>query len=321
MPLNQEAFFQTPVLFLIFNRVAVTRKVFDQIKKVRPKYLFVAADGAREDRPEEYLQCVKAREVIDGIDWDCELKLLFREKNLGCGLAVSSAITWFFEHVEAGIILEDDCYPDLSFFPYCEELLAKYENKKEVLFIGGNNFQNGIQRGKESYYFSIYPTSWGWATWRRSWKMFNHDISDAAAQIKDGSLDNVFNSLKEKEHWINSLRIAQKQGDNIWDFHYYYAIWKNKGVCITPNRNLVKNLGFEEGTHYFLKDSTKTNPNCESITFPLIHPENTAVEKEADKYTFDHFYSHSLQRAIRLFRENNLYSIFMYFKERRRQKS
>src|SRR3990170_3491351 len=144
--------FSTPVLFLIFNRPDTTQVVFDQLKKVKPKYLFVAGDGPRESVPGEHDKCEETRKIINQVDWDCEVKTLFRDKNLGCGLAVSSAITWFFSQVPEGIILEDDCYPDLSFFRYCEELLLKYRDVDEVKLIGGNNFQNGITRGSGSYY-------------------------------------------------------------------------------------------------------------------------------------------------------------------------
>jgi hypothetical protein len=307
----------TPVLFLIFNRPAVTKKVFEQIKLIKPKHLYVAADGPRTNRPDDTKNCYETRKIIDQIDWKCEIKTLFRENNMGCGLAVHSAISWFFDNVEAGIILEDDCLPNLSFFPFCEELLRKYKDDDEVKFIGGNNFQNDIKRGDASYYFSRYPASWGWATWRRSWKLFNADISDSTTQIKSGKLDRIFNSLQEKNHWMKSLAIAQKERDNIWDFQFYYSIWKNNGICITPGKNLVINLGFfDQGTHYFLKDSTKTNVKNETMHFPLKHPGLITVNREADKYMFHHFYSHSKQRALRLLRENNLRTIFTYFKKR-----
>ena len=101
--------FDTPILFLIFNRPDLTARVFDRIREVQPKYLYVAADGPRIDKPEDVEKCESARKVVlDQIDWPCELKTLFRQENLGCGIAVSQAINWFFEHVEQGIIIEDD---------------------------------------------------------------------------------------------------------------------------------------------------------------------------------------------------------------------
>lgn len=314
--MNQQLF-QTPVLFLIFNRAAVTQRVFEQIKQIRPKYLYIAADGPRADRADDEDQCRKTRSIVEQIDWNCELRTLFRTENLGCGPAVSSAISWFFEHVEGGIILEDDCFPNLSFFPYCEDLLIRYQQTEAVKFIGGNNFQNGTLRGQASYYFSHYPTSWGWATWKRSWQLFKADISDVDATFANGELNAVFTCEKEKTHWEKSIIKASKDAKSIWDFHFYYAIWKSSGICITPNKNMVVNLGFfDQGTHFFLKDSTKTNVKPDTIEFPLIHPDILTVNKTADRYTFDHFYSHSISRAFRLLKENDLLSIYTYFKNR-----
>ncbi|MCE6991391.1 nucleotide-diphospho-sugar transferase [Dyadobacter sp. CY323] len=306
--------FSTPILFLIFNRVDVTQKVFDQIKKVRPKYLYVAADGPRKQKDTDIIKCEETRRIIDQVDWDCEVQTLFRTQNMGCGPAVATAISWFFEQVESGIVLEDDCFPNTTFFPYCEELLEKYKDAEQIKFIGGNNFQNGQKRGEASYYLSRYPTSWGWASWRRSWQAFNPDISDCREVIESGQIDNIFNTTKEKKHWINSLVKASNERNSVWDFYFYFAIWKRDGLCITPNKNLVINLGFfDQGTHYFLKDSTKTNVKAEEMDLPMVHPDSLQVNRQADRYTFDHFYSHSPQRAFRLIRENGIGSILRYF--------
>jgi len=118
----------SPVLFLIFNRPDTTTRVFEAIRAARPERLYVAADGPRMTREGEAERCAEARRIATAVDWPCEVKTLFRETNLGCRAAVSGAITWFFEHEEEGIILEDDCLPDPSFFPYCTELLAHYRD-------------------------------------------------------------------------------------------------------------------------------------------------------------------------------------------------
>lgn len=306
--------FQAPILLVIFNRPHLTLQVFNQIKKVKPKYLYIAADGPRANRPDDFNKCAETRKIHELVDWDCELKVLFREDNLGCGIAVSSAISWFFENVEAGIILEDDCFPDLSFFSYCSELLQEYKDDDRISCISGNNFQNGIKRGNSSYYYSHYPITWGWASWRRSWSRFDFDISDASSIINSGNLDTVFPSKAEKKFWIKKLVQAYHESQHIWDYHYLFSIWKNHGMCIIPNINLVINLGFlNDGTHHFLNDSTKTNAKLQSMGFPMVKPHQVLVNREADKYLFKHFYSHSFQRAVRLIKENSLKSILSYF--------
>ncbi len=309
-------YFDTPILFLVFNRPGVTQQVFDQIKKIKPHFLYIAADGPRSGREDEIYNCLQTRAIIEQVDWDCELKTLFREDNLGCGVAVSSAITWFFDQVEYGIILEDDCLPVLSFFQYCEELLIKYKDDEFIMLIGGNNFQNGIQRGPGSYYFSYYPHIWGWASWRRAWNYYNYEMSDFEEVIADGKIEHVFQSKCEKKYWLNTFSQTQKKEKNTWDYQWVYSIWKNNGVVITPNCNIVLNLGFRDSsTHTFLRDSFKEINETTEIIFPLIHPEKI-IDKVADKTTFNNVFGHNLKRLLRLFKENNILFILNYLLKR-----
>ena len=155
--------FSIPILFLVFNRPETTALVFQEIRKVRPQQLFVAADGPRPDRTGEAEKCAEVKKIVAAVDWPCEVKTLFRDNNLGCRVAVSSAINWFFENVEEGIILEDDCLPHPDFFRFCNELLDYYRNDERIMHIGGNNFQFVNKYGKSSYYFSHYAHIWGWA--------------------------------------------------------------------------------------------------------------------------------------------------------------
>src|ERR1035437_3447285 len=136
------------ILLIIFNRPKLTVRVFEQIRKARPEKLFIAADGPRADRPGEKKICQESRGIIKMIDWPCEVKTNFQEKNLGCKIHVSSAIGWLFENVEDGIILEDDCLPAPSFFTFCKHLLERYRSNEEILHINGTDFltQNEVTR-------------------------------------------------------------------------------------------------------------------------------------------------------------------------------
>lgn len=306
------SYFDTPILFLIFNRPDVTQKVFDQFKIIKPRYLFVAADGPRHNNERDQIFCKETRDIINQIDWDCELKTLFRDENLGCGYAVCSAIDWFFEQVEEGIILEDDCLPDVSFFSFCKELLIKYKRDESIFLISGTNMQNGEKRGETSYYFSHYPITWGWATWRRAWTHFSHDIS-LEHLFKSNDLNHVFQSSREKKFWETKLSESAQNKKSVWDFQWWYAIWKNKGIAIVPNTNLIVNLGFRAtGSHYFLKDSIREPSVSNSIVFPLKHPINKSVDNEADIFTYKNAYSHSPTRLFRLVKENGLITFIKY---------
>jgi hypothetical protein len=304
--------FETPILFLIFNRLDTAQEVFNQIILIKPKYLFVAADGPRDNKKGESEKCMEVRAILNQIDWNCKLKTLFRTENLGCGLAVSSAITWFFEQVEQGIILEDDCFPDLSFFTYCDELLEKYKNDESIHIISGTNLQNGIQRGDGSYYLSYYSITWGWATWGRAWRNFNYAIEGVEIAFESGLLDHVFQNKTEKKFWLNKLKKASADKKNIWDYQWFFAIWKNKGIVIAPNSNLIINIGFvNNGTHTFLKDSRREQSTLKSIEFPLKHPARTII-READLYTYNNAFSHSPFRLFRLAKENGFFRVLKY---------
>lgn len=281
-----------PVLFLIFNRLDTTKKVFDIIRNVKPSQLYIAGDGARADVEGEDEKVKIVREyVINNIDWDCEVKTLFQDKNLGCEIAVSTAIDWFFENVEMGIILEDDCLPDASFFKFCQELLEYYKDDSSVMHISGNNFQFGEQRDDISFCFSKYPHIWGWATWRRAWKYFDLEMSQWPKFREEGALQNFFVDRASSRYWEHILQKVYDQKINTWDYRWAFAIWSQGGSSIVPSVNLVTNIGFgKEGTHTKNILGRHANLPYFELKFPLIHPKEKMVNKRYDRYTQKNYY-------------------------------
>ena len=272
--------FETPILFLVFNRPETTREVFGKIREIKPKYLFVSADGARNSEEED--KCIEVRNIVSKVDWDCEVKTLYRDKNLGCGIAVSEGITWFFSQVEQGIILEDDCLPDSSFFNFCEVLLDKYRDDKRVWHISGNNFQNGIKRGEGSYYFSMYNHVWGWATWRNRWQEYQFDISafNLEQDLKFYTSDSpVLKYFKRRQKQVRTGII------NTWDYQWLFSMWKNKGLAALPNLNLVSNIGFGVSATNTSSSSSSYIVNSSSIE-NIAHPIQVIQNQIADKYSF-----------------------------------
>ncbi len=280
----EKGLFETPVLFLIFNRPDLSEKVFGQIKKARPRKLFIAADGPRTTHPEDVAKCAATRKVVmDMIDWDCEVKTLFREENLGCGLAVSQAITWFFEHVEMGIILEDDCYPDLSFFGFCREMLKYYVDNEQVMHISGNNFQNGKRKFNSSYYFSHYSHSWGWATWKRAWAKNDFELQKLEEYLRRHNNDK---NSDEFAHFSDLFKkLGQDQIKHIWDYQWLFTLWFYRGLAVLPNINLVSNMGFGNDATHTISES-KFSKMMISEMKQIIHPKVIKRDIKADNYTF-----------------------------------
>ncbi|MCX5641809.1 MAG: hypothetical protein NTY10_00990 [Candidatus Omnitrophica bacterium] len=294
------------VLFLIFNRPETTRLVFAEIRKARPGKLYIAADGPRKDRPGEFENCRAAREVVSQIDWECEVRTLFREENLGCRMAVSSAIDWFFQNVEEGIILEDDCLPDQSFFLFCRELLAKYRNDTRIMHIGGVNYQSGSVTGDGSYYFSRYSHIWGWATWRRAWAHYDVKMKTWPQFLEQNKIAGIFEDRSIQRYWLKRFQETYEGEINTWDYQWVYAIWVQNGFTVIPNVNLVSNIGFGEGaTHPAQKSDKHFNMKTGSVS-EIIHPSCIIVNKAADARIFKHDFQGTFLSRVR----NKIKNIF-----------
>ncbi|TAE08492.1 MAG: nucleotide-diphospho-sugar transferase [Bacteroidetes bacterium] len=269
---NEKQLFATPILFIVFNRLETTKKVFAQIRKAKPTQLFIGADGARVGKLGEAQKVRAVRQyILDNIDWDCEVKTLFREQNLGCGKAVSGAITWFFNNVEQGIILEDDVLPDDSFFPFCAELLERYKQNPEVYMIAGYNKAGKVQDGY-SYGFLQSPTSiWGWATWRRAWA--EYDMEMKSYPNFDWDTLNHLPQGRKKAYKHNLDLTFTRNIDTWWDYQWAFTILNGKGYGIACHHNLIKNLGFHaEATHTASWELQVYEPDVYQVSFPLQHP-------------------------------------------------
>jgi hypothetical protein len=273
----------TPVLFLIFNRLDTTRQVFETLKLAKPRHLYIASDGARENCRGEAEKVQAVREyVIEQIDWDCEIKTLFRKTNLGCGPGVKLAIDWFFEHEEMGIILEDDVCPVNSFFRFCEELLSKYHFDERIGMICGNNHV-GFQPKQESYFFSRYKGCWGWATWKRAWKNMDFEMNWMASEYKAQIIDSMGFEDISSEYWKNKIGHIQKEVVNTWAWKWYFSIASQGQLCLFPKYNLAANIGFGGvATHTFEKPR-KEFLETEEISFPLNHPKYIMANDAHDK--------------------------------------
>lgn len=282
----------TPVLLIIFNRPNTTQQVFDRIRQVKPSRLYVAADGPRPHVATDAERSAETRKIIEQVDWDCEVKTLFRDQNLGCGVAPSSAITWFYEHEETGIILEDDCVPSKSFFWFCQELLERYKHDTRIMHISGNNYLNGWRHDNDySYYFSNKVNSWGWATWRRAWQLYDFNIQTFPELENKGYLNGIFLNKFEEAYRLSKLKETYtniEKGD-VWDYQWEFTVYSNSGLCIVPEVNLVRNIGFgTDATHTFNLHDKKAQIQEEEISFPLRHPKFVIRDIESDKRNFNH---------------------------------
>jgi hypothetical protein len=290
--------FKTPILFLIFNRPDTTERVFQKIREIQPRQLFISADGPRPDKKDEQNKCEEARRIIQRIDWKCDLKTNLSNNNLGCRVGVSSGIDWFFSQVHEGIILEDDCLPDISFFRFCGTLLEYYRNNERIMHIGGANFQDGNIRGDGSYYFSNINHVWGWATWKRAWGKYDIAISSYPELWKQNIFHHKFPNSRIEKFWKKKFDLAYNNKIDTWDIQWQYVMSVNNGLAIIPNRNLIANIGFDNAaTHTIDKFNNLADiPTAEMDT--MIHPSQIVPDFRADSYAFQKYFAPSKIRKL-----------------------
>lgn len=273
--------FTTPVVLLIFRRPDTTQKVFDVIRQVKPQQLLVIADGPEPGNDLEAEKCAQTRAIIDTVDWDCQVLTNYSDFNLGCKQRVASGLNWVFSLVEEAIILEDDCIPDISFFKFCQELLIRYRHDHQIFQITGEN-THGYQSANSSYYFSQYSFYWGWATWRRAWRLFDPDLKSWLTKCDRHWLRDLLGSQDRAEYWAEIFDLTYN-GFNSWGWAWTFTCLVNQGLCIIPNQNLISNVGFgADAAHTTWEVDEIANLPTQSISFPLKHPTAITINMEAE---------------------------------------
>lgn len=250
----------TPILFLVFNRPDSTRRVFEEIRVARPRRLYIAADGPRGGKPGEAERCAEVRRVASEIDWECEVRTLFRNENLGCRRAVSGAITWFFEHEEAGIILEDDCLPSQHFFEFCAFALERWKDDTNVMHIGGHVVIN--RPGTAAVGQSRLVPIWGWATWRRAWSLFDSEM-ERVDLLDKLPLQSWYRS--QAKNVYRAIRSIHDNKTDAWGARWALSVVSREAFSILPSVNLISNIGFgDEATH------TKSRSHLDNIPHSVL---------------------------------------------------
>lgn len=273
----------SPILFLVFNRPTPTQKVFNRIRSAQPKKLYISCDGAREGNATDQVNVDTVKNICSQIDWPCNVKRLYRDKNLGCGLAVSSAIDWFFSFEDEGIILEDDCLPSNSFFEFCDQMLEQHRFNENIFIVSGYNAMQRWKYKHHDYFYSYFGGIWGWATWRRAWKFYDfhmHGLEDLIAS--NFFIDNFGHELGSKrvKQLVKAKAMLESGELDTWDYQWGFSRNSRLGLSCVPSISLIRNIGFGD-------NATHTKSSCsniieEELQFPIRVNYNIRPDPEYD---------------------------------------
>lgn len=282
---------EEPVLIMAFNRPGHLHRLVDRLREVQPRRIFVALDGPRAHVPGESERVQQCRDEIDRIDWPCSIEKLYQSENLGCGRGVSTAVTWFFQHVERGIILEDDIIPVPSFFPFCSELLTRYADDPRVFAISGCNFVPPSDQSRPDlpYRFSQVPHIWGWATWRRTWERYTWDIAGWPARLPPTRLwTRSGHSLSGAVYWGSTFELLARKQVDTWDGQLVLLSMIQGQWTATSNANLIENIGFGADATHTHEDRNDLQP-LGRVSLPLADVP-VELDSRADRWTRRHHF-------------------------------
>lgn len=264
--------FETPILFLVYNRPTQTNLTFKSIRSIKPSKLYISADGPRANSSQDRDLSQQVKKIVSNIDWECDVKYKYESYNMGCGAGVKSGIDWLFENEKLGIILEDDVLAEETFFTFCEELLLKYRDDERISMIAGTNHIQ-YEPSNFSYFFSKNKACWGWATWKRAWKNMDYEMNWRDGFQSSDVIQNMSVNNRSLRHWRRTISLIDAGKVNAWDWQWYFSVASQNQLTIFPSVNLVSNIGFgESATH--TKGKAKTAfLISRNLNFPLKHPE------------------------------------------------
>lgn len=278
------------ILLITYIRLNNFRKIINILRKQNIKSIYIYNNHPNKSsksyfRDKKYSD--EIRNLAKKINLNCEKKFFFQSEHKSVGLSIKQSIDWFFKNVKEGIILEDDIIPNRSFFLFCTKLLKYYRKDKKIFHISGFNHLGKIKK-KNSYHYSRYTNVWGWASWRRAWKKYDFNMKGF-----DGN-KSFFKTTKENNYRNYLYKRTKEKKINTWDYQWDYSVRKNLGVCIRPNKNLVRNIGFN-------LSATNTKIDLKNLSslktyniFKLKHPKKINFSDDIDYEIFKKFENKNL---------------------------
>lgn len=242
----------------------------------------MAHDGPRPDHPDDTELTQQTRQIVrDGVTWDCDLRTLNRDENLGVRRGVVEAIDWFFSQETEGIILEDDCLPHPDFFSYCSELLERYREDDRVWAIQGDKPEEVKLNGLASYGFIPYALVWGWATWKRAWDHYDRDLSNWRRIRETSEVKKLFPDRIERRIRTQHLDRLLHDPDYTWDYQWAFTLSYHGGLATVPRVNLVSNIGWGRSDASHTSGPSRRHAASTSAILPLTHPNTVTKDRGA----------------------------------------
>ena len=288
------------VLLIFFCRVETFQQVFHEVKKARPARLLLYQDGPRSDKDKPGIEA--CRRIAEDIDWQCEVHRFYQERNVGCDPSGFIAHRWAFSLVDKCIVLEDDVVPSQAFFPFCKEMLDRYEHDDRIGMVAGFNIDEETPDMPYSYFFSSAFSIWGWASWRRVVEKWDEHYSFLDGGKTERQLEQLIAERRLRRCTMRTFRGHAATGKAYFETIFQAALLLQSQLAIMPRRNLINNVGFSGESTHFQSSTLDTMPHQlryiftmdrHQLAFPLQHPPYVMEQADYRKrmykvYAWDH---------------------------------
>lgn len=225
-----------PCLIIAYSRPGGVRTLLESMEVANVSKVYIAIDGPRDETDTRNRKLILKIVEEYSQKGSMNIQVLARELNLGVGAGVISAIDWFFENEESGIILEDDLVPSRSFFEYSSMCLSQFDWDPEVWVISGTQvFPNRNQPSISTW--SHYPMIWGWAGWASKWKLMRTSL------LRHKSFKPLLSLSARFHFWrVGANRTLLGKVDT-WDIPLAFEFYYQRKLCLLPPVNLISNVG------------------------------------------------------------------------------
>ena len=279
----------TPVVIIGYNRPDLMKRVLVELKRQSVEHLLVVLDGPKPT-VEDHIKCGEVKSLIEMIDWPKRKDVCISESNMGLRRRVVTGLNWAFTLVEEAIVLEDDCVPSMSFLKFCSHCLERYKEDTRVWTICGQNLQKGRSIGTASYYMSSYAHCWGWATWKDRWEQNTFTSGDWRRRVRQTPSWKERFRWDERIFWQDIFYNVEMGRIHSWAYQWQACIWMNNGNSITPNVNLVMNVGFAANGTNTVDSRSELSRMPTGCIERIADPAELEVIPKADRYVFEWAY-------------------------------
>lgn len=233
-----------PICLFVYNRLDHTRKTVEALQKnilADQSDLIIFSDAPKNDSAKENVENV--RNYIKTINGFNSITITERKENWGLAKSIINGVSDVVNKYGKIIVLEDDLITSKYFLKYMNDALDVYKEDEKVMHING--YLPPINYTPKEIFFYRHPSSWGWATWERSWKFFNGDTRQLLNKIKQKKNGEFGFNIDDSYNFSSTLKANIRRDINTWAVKWYASVFLNNGLCLNPNISLVKNIGFD----------------------------------------------------------------------------